>query len=172
MSPDIIGVTPLYQEKYKVRRYNNAVHPEYNGLNPFEVRLADALEALGKPWARNSSKTGYSIPIPVLGADTANFYPDFLLWTDEGIWAIDPKGNHLKEGAVLNKLLNLSAVRNNKIPVRIALVLQGSHDLGQTGHFQKTGNRDGFTLIRKTSSGDKAREFDDIYKLITTLVDE
>ena len=86
ISPDISEVPPTSREKYKVRRYKNSIHPEYNGMSSFEVEVADALDTLGHPWCRNpANKDGYRIPIPELGSDTIWFYPDFLLWTDDTI---------------------------------------------------------------------------------------
>ena len=67
---------------HRTRHYNHAVHAEYNGLNPFEVQVAAALDATGLLWCRNPAKPGNGIPITELGANVVAFYPDFLLWTD------------------------------------------------------------------------------------------
>lgn len=78
VSPDLASGSEGQREKYKVRAYDKAVHAEYNGLNPFEVTVADALNRLGHAWCRNPVR-GYGIPIAELGADTDWFYPDFLM---------------------------------------------------------------------------------------------
>lgn len=151
VSPDITNVTEAMREKYRVRAYTNAVHAEYNGLNPFEVQVADALDATGLTWCRNPSRTGYAIPIAEFGAETENFYPDFLLWTDKEIWAIDPKGTHIKEGAVQNKLFDVTGVPSVTIPVRVALILEGSHTLTAGEKWVSDKKAAGFTLIRRTT---------------------
>ena len=52
VSPDIESGTEAYRQKYKVRRFQNALHAEYNRFNPFELRVAEALDDLAKPWCR------------------------------------------------------------------------------------------------------------------------
>ena len=84
VSPDVDGGTESYREKYKVRRFKNSLHAEYNDFNPFELKVAEALDNLSKPWCRNPvGKDGYKIPIQELGSDTIWFYPDFLLWSKQ-----------------------------------------------------------------------------------------
>ncbi len=170
-SPDITGVTDLVRNKYRVRNYANAIHGQYNGLNDFEVQVAEALDRLGKPWCRNPSKTGYAIPIPELGSDVANFYPDFLLWTDKEIWAVDPKGNHLKEAAVQQKLFDVSEVGGVGLPVRVVLILQGGWVLSKEGAWSR-GPKDGFTLARRVIGSVKAQPFANLAALVKSLVEE
>jgi type III restriction enzyme len=167
VSPDVAGVSDTLREKYRVRRYQNAVHEEYNGLNGFEVRVAEALDTLGLLWCRNPVN-GYGIPIPELGADTIWFYPDFLLWTDKEVWAIDPKGKHILEAAVAQKLLDLSSIEGLTKPIRIAFVLEGSYVLDTQGSWSKTG-REGYTLVKKTTTGPKARAFTQVQPLVEAL---
>ena len=151
-SPDLVGGTELLREKYKVRAYQNSVHAEYNGMNGFEVAVAEALDKLGLAWCRNPAvaSTGYKIPIPYLGVEVENFYPDFLLWTDKRIWAIDPKGAHLKEGAVQSKLFDVARIPNLDPPVDIALILEGKHTCTPNGDVWTSDKRaDGYTLVRR-----------------------
>jgi hypothetical protein len=56
---------------------------------------------------RNPSNGGFSIPLLEKG-DSRNFYPDFLVWKDGVVFALDPKGGHLigKDDADL-KLLDI-----------------------------------------------------------------
>jgi hypothetical protein len=170
IAPDVVGVSEAQREKYKVRRYNNAVHAEYNGLNPFEVKVAGALDCLDLPWCRNPvGKYGYRIPIPELGSDTTSFFPDFLLWAKNGVWAIDPKGKHLREAAVTQKLLDLSGVQGMKHRVRVALVLEGSY-VNNNGTFVKTAGRTGYTLIRRRTTGPRADSYNSLSALFRALV--
>jgi len=171
-SPDITGVTDAQREKYRVRRYNNAVHAHYNGLNPFEVQVADALDALGKPWCRNPpiKSSGYRIPIPQLGADTIWFYPDFLLWADKEVWAIDPKGRHLLEAAVQSKLLYLSTSTTPTLPVRVALVLDGEYTRDDESRWSKSGKKGGYTLVRRVGGEIKTRSMDNPAEMMKALL--
>ena len=117
------------------------------------MQVAEALDATGLTWCRNPSQTGYGIPIAEFGAETEKFYPDFLLWTGSAIWAIDPKGTHIKEGAVLNKLFSVTGVPGVSVPVHIALILEGSHTLTAQEKWVSDKKAAGFTL-----SGARQRE--------------
>ncbi len=160
VSPDITGVNEATRERYRVRAYEHAIHAEYNGLNPFDTT--------GLPWCRNPAKTGYGIPITELGADVTTFYPDFLLWGQKEIWAIDPKGAHIKEAAIQNKLLDI-AVDGVTMPVRVALILEGAHVLTAQGSWVSSKKDDGFTLVRRTSAGVKSQRFSSISELLSKL---
>jgi len=171
VSPDITGVTDTLREKYKVRDdYENAVHTAYNGLNAFERKVAEALDSLGKPWCRNPVGEGYfRIPIPQLGADDIWFYPDFLLWTNKEIWALDPKGKHIREAAVQNKLLDLPTSGRITLPVKIALILEGTyvHDAQQK---LSKDTKDGFTLVKRGRSEVKVVPCKSVIKMVEALV--
>lgn len=169
VSPDLVSNNPSAQDRYKVRNYHNAVHAEYNGLNPFEVKVADALDLLGYVWCRNpSTRYGYGIPITELGAESDTFYPDFLLWTEKIIWAIDPKGKHLAQEAVTRKLIDMSGVEGLSIPIKIALILEGQYTLNANNAPVKEG-KDGYTLIRKTSAGVRALPDTNVLVLLKAL---
>jgi hypothetical protein len=171
VSPDIEGGTEAYREKYKVRRFTHSLHAEYNGFNPFELKVAQALDSIGKPWCRNPvGKDGYKIPIQELGSDTIWFYPDFLLWARQNeVWAIDPKGKHLIEGAVPPKLLDLGSLKNITPTIRVAFILDGSYTIDQQGLFSRSG-RDGFTLVRKPGTTPKALHGHTLKELVKTLI--
>jgi hypothetical protein len=170
VSPDIDGGKEAYREKYKVRQFKYSLHAEYNGFNPFELKVAEALDSLGKPWCRNPvGKDGYKIPIQELGSDTIWFYPDFLLWTKENeVWAIDPKGKHLLEAAVTHKLLDLGSLKKISTIIRVAFVLEGSYSIDQQGVFSKTGG-DGFTLVHKPSTRPRAISFGTVKMMLKEL---
>jgi type III restriction enzyme len=174
ISPDIMGVPENTYERYKVRPYNHAVHPAYNGMNPFEVAVASALDSLGKVWCRNPVEGGYKIPIPYLGAESIWFYPDFLLWTDKEIWAIDPKGNHLYTAAVQSKLLDLTMKDRTKKsgktpPIRVALLLKGKYTRDQELRWIREDTQ-GHTLIRKVGVEIKVKTSDSLNALVKSLV--
>ena len=167
VSPDVDGGTEAYREKYKVRHFKNSLHAEYNGFNPFELKVAEALDNLSKPWCRNPvGKDGYKIPIQELGSDTIWFYPDFLLWSKQRqVWALDPKGKHLLEAAVTHKLLDLRI----SPPIYVAFVLEGSYTVDRQGIFSRNG-REGFTLVRKLGTKPKAVPFTDLKTLVKSLL--
>ena len=171
VSPDIDGGTEAYREKYKVRAFKYSLHAEYNGFNPFELKVAEALDGLKKPWCRNPvGKDGYKIPIQELGSDTIWFYPDFLLWSKQNeVWAIDPKGKHLVESAVTHKLLDLGSMKNIAPTIRVGFILEGSYSIDQQGVFSKNG-RDGVTLVRKPGTKPKAVSFNSLQALVKELV--
>jgi len=170
VSPDITGVSDRLRELYHVRQFAHALHDEYNGLNPFEVEVAYALDALELDWCRNPSRTGYAIPVCVLGADVENFYPDFLLWTKECVWAIDPKGAHLKEAAVRDKVFDVMGVGGVSVPVRVALVLEGRHTLTTQGTWTEDKHATGVTLVRRVGSNVKTPYFTDLGELMQKLL--
>jgi type III restriction enzyme len=168
VSPDLVTDDLAKRDRYRVRRYNNALHPEYNGLNPFEVDVANALDTLGLDWCRNASKTGYGIPIPEIGEGTTNFYPDFLLWTPKCLWAIDPKGVHLANDAIRNKMMGVSDVEGMPIKIRVALVLEGEYILGDNNRPQRR-SKEGCTLIFKPNVGIRAKHFATPTQLVADL---
>lgn len=171
VSPDVDGGTEAYREKYKVRSFSNSLHAEYNGLSPFELQVANELDETGKPWCRNPvGKDGYKIPIQELGADTIWFYPDFLFWVKlNEVWALDPKGRHLIEGAVPPKLLDLSGLKNMTPTLKVAFVLSGFYVIDQQGIVSKRG-KEGFTLVRKPGTTPKAIHSASLRDLITSLL--
>lgn len=168
VSPDLQTDDPLKRERYRVRHFENALHGEYNGLNPFEVKVAEALDTLGLQWCRNPSKTGYGIPIPEIGEGTTNFYPDFLLWTSTCLWAIDPKGAHLANDAIRNKLMGVSDVDGLQLKIRVALILEGEHVLGANDRPHPR-SKDGCTLIFKRNVGVRAKHFASPEELVESL---
>ena len=159
VSPDLHTDDLAKRERYRVRVFNRALHQEYNGLNPFEVKLAEAIDELGIEWCRNPSKTGYSIPIAEIGEGTTNFYPDFLLWSSKCLWAIDPKGAHLANDAIYNKLMDVSDVDDLPLKIRVALVLEGEYVLGANNRPQPRDKKKGCTLILKRNVGVRAKHF-------------
>jgi len=168
ISPDLQTDDLVKRERYCVRKFLNALHAEYNGMNAFEVKIAEALDTLGTTWCRNPSKTGYSIPIPEIGEGTAGFYPDFLLWTSSCLWAIDPKGAHLLNDAIYNKILGVSDVDDMPLKIRVAFVLEGEYVLGPNDRPQQH-SKSGCTLIFKANVGIRAKHFDSTKKLVAHL---
>lgn len=74
--------------------FNNALHEGYSGLNSFEEDFARTLDKTQRVWFRNSSKGLFEIPILAFGR-SKTFNPDFIVWADKALFAIDTKGDHL-----------------------------------------------------------------------------
>ncbi len=168
VSPDLQSDDPDRRARYRVHSFTHALHHEYNGFNPFELAIAEALDSLGTPWCRNPSKTGYGIPIPEIGEGTTNFYPDFLLWSTSCIWAIDPKGSHLVNDAIFSKMMGVSDIDDLPLKIRVALVLQGNYVIGANGRPQQRG-KEGCTLIQKRNVGVRAKTFNSPAALVADL---
>lgn len=96
--PNPYKVGEMQQRAEDVIPYTNALHAGYDGLNTFEKDCAAALDCLDVVWCRNPSQSGYSIPLITPGR-TQNFYPDFLVWQDDDVYALDTKGSHLHADA-------------------------------------------------------------------------
>lgn len=168
VSPDLQTDDLVKRERYRVRRFENALHDEYNGLNPFEVKLAEALDTLDVAWCRNPSKTGYGIPIPEIGEGTTNFYPDFLVWKSNDLWALDPKGAHLANDAIRGKLLGIADVDGLQLKIRVGLILEGEYILGPNDRPQSR-SKNGCTLILKRNVGVRAKHFSSSEELVRGL---
>lgn len=105
--------------------FDNAVFERYSGLNEFELKFARALDALPARhsykemiWHRNpSSDGGYAIPLLDDG-ETANFYPDFIVWHKDLVYCLDTKGRHLLDESVRRKLFDIKEGRTTKLVTR------------------------------------------------------
>ena len=86
-NPYLVGA--LHVNPAKAKPFRNALHDSYD-LNGDEQPVAEALDATGHLWTRNPSQSGYSIPLLDKG-DTQRFFPDFLVWKDGIVFALDPK---------------------------------------------------------------------------------
>jgi type III restriction enzyme len=84
-------VGPVLVNPKKAKKYANALHSSYD-LNTKEHVVASAIDEACDVWVRNPSNGGFSIPLLDKGG-THRFFPDFLVWKDDLIFAIDPKGD-------------------------------------------------------------------------------
>ena len=117
-------VSELRVQKDKAQRFKHSLHRFYDDLNGFETSFASALDEFGCDWCRNVSRVGYGIPLITLGS-TKNFYPDFLVWKDKTVFAIDTKGAHLLSEAVARKLLRIDAPSKSSVRIKVRLVTEG-----------------------------------------------
>jgi len=131
----------------QLRRFKHSVHEGYSDLNDLEIEVAEALDATGLRWARNPSNGGYSIPLLEKGSGR-RFFPDFLVWKDDLIYAVDPKGGHLIVDDAGKKLLAIRDERRSK-RVIVRLITEGrwSHEP------IKKLSESGFSLWKITNGG-------------------
>lgn len=123
------------------KEYQYAGHPHYDTkafkTDP-EIDMAKALDKFpAYVWVRNKDRIGYGIPLPVKSGSSSTFYPDFLWWVKDTVWAIDPTGQHILQEKVRAKLLTVPP------PLKIALLTQGKLDMNY-----RQIDASGWTLLR------------------------
>jgi len=119
-------VGPILVNPEKVVRFQNSLHEGYSDLNPDEEEVAHALDKTGLLWARNPSAGGFSIPLLDRGK-TRNFFPDFLVWKDGIVFAIDPKGEPYLSTDAGRKLLSIRG-DGGKTTIQVRLITRGKWD--------------------------------------------
>ena len=93
--------------------FNNSVHEKYSDFNNFELDFAKELDKTGLLWMRNP-KNGI-LKIKLLdGKGTDNFNPDFIVWTESAVLALDTKGSHLIHTDCVRKLFYLDKACDGK----------------------------------------------------------
>lgn len=118
-------VGPALVRRDEMDVFKNALHEGYSGLNrTLELPFAHAIDKLGLPWYRNPPRSGYSIPLISLGP-TRNFYPDFLIWKDDDVIAIDTTGGHLLKDKTNRKLLSILPAKNAPGQLFVRFVSEG-----------------------------------------------
>ena len=84
------------------------------------------------------------------------------------VWAIDPKGDHIAESAIVHKLLDLANIDGLKPQIRVALVLEDNFDIDGQWIISKKG-KGGYTLIRKVGAAARAEHFSNLKRLSQNL---
>lgn len=98
------AIEAQYVDPAKEIKFRRALHEAYSGLNETEREFATALDSLSHTWCRNLPRSGYGIPLLSRGK-TRDFYPDFLVWKGNDVFAIDTTGEHLLIEKAARKLL-------------------------------------------------------------------
>ncbi|QZT59660.1 DEAD/DEAH box helicase family protein [Mycolicibacterium austroafricanum] len=159
-------VGPVLARPDEVLAYKNAVHEGYSGLNSIERAFADEVDRVGLIWARNPPRSGYGIPLVTVGP-TSNFYPDFLVWTEERVLCVDTKGPQLVDAAARRKLLTIKPSGEGK-RLDIQFVSEGKYDDELTRR-----DSEGYTYWGLANDGSlNAVHFDVMDSLIKQLVDD
>lgn len=162
-NPYEIGSTLV--RRGSMENFNNALHEGYDGLNPFELSFARALDQTGLTWARNRSQTGYKIPLVTLG-QTNWFFPDFLVWIENKVICIDTKGTHLVETDARRKLLSILPHKAVSVSVEVKFVVEGTWKSDAT-----INSKDGFS-VWELGSGRELRTipFEDLDAVVRSFI--
>lgn len=121
---DPFEVGPAMVRKDELVTYKNALHAGYSDLNDLEKAFAKALDKTKLTWCRNPSRSGYGIPLITIGSTKA-FYPDFLVWSGNNVYAIDTTGGHLLGEKTGRKLLTIEPPRGRAGKLVVRFVSEG-----------------------------------------------
>ncbi|MEA1618318.1 DEAD/DEAH box helicase family protein [Erythrobacter sp. T5W1-R] len=135
-SPYTVG--PVMVDPLSAVEFSKSLHKRYSGLNPLELRFAKALDKSQRIWARNPVNSGFYIPLLDL-ASSATYWPDFLVWVDKTIFAIDTKGDHLLTDATLGKLFEIDTL-GDPAKLVLRLISEGEAQVSASGQIIKLSN--------------------------------
>lgn len=142
-NPYVVGPVPI--DESKLERYKNAIHEGYSDLNELERTFARALDKTKKVWCRNPTTGGFAIDLLDSGR-TRQFKPDFLVWSDKSVVAIDTKGDHLIVEDSFRKLFDIPKIEDGPELV-IRLVTEGEWHV-KAGMPEKAPGSAAFTVWR------------------------
>src|SRR5665213_619274 len=143
--------------------FDHAGHAFYDSksFNPDELAFAKALDKFDHVWVRNKDRIGYGIPLPIKSGSSSNFYPDFLWWVNDTVWALDPTGKFILDEKIRTKLLTVPA------PLRLALITKNK----LSSQYQKIEDG-GWTLMRFRVGNAAPEPFDSLDDLLKQLISE
>lgn len=140
-SPYSVG--PVLIDPANAVEFAKSLHRKYSGLNSLELRFAKALDKTQRIWARNPRNSGFYIPLLDL-ASSSTYWPDFLVWIDKRVVAIDTKGDHLLTDATIGKLFDIDTL-GEPAKVVLRLVSEGESQVGPNGQINRLSGL-GFTV--------------------------
>lgn len=124
-SVDEYVVGPALVRRDEMETFANALQEDYSGLNEsLGLPFARAIDKTRLSWYRNPSRSGYNIPLISVGP-TRNFYPDFLVWKDHDVFAIDTTGGHLLKDKTGRKLPSIEPAKGAPGRLIVRLVSAG-----------------------------------------------
>lgn len=141
--PYVVGPVPITEAK--LEKFKNALHEGYSDLNELEKAFARAIDKSKKVWCRNPASGGYTVDLLDRGK-TRLFKPDFLVWSDKYVVAIDTKGDHLIVEDSSRKLFDIPKVEDGP-EVIIRLVTEGEWHV-RGGAPEKTVGTAAYTVWR------------------------
>lgn len=154
-----------YQPSSGVEKpFKNAGHAHYDSkaFRDDELEVAKGLDKHNDyVWVRNKDRLDYGIPLPIKSGSSSMFYPDFLWWVKNTVWAIDPTGKFILQEKVRTKLMFVPA------PLKIALVTRGKLGSNYTPVAE-----DGWSLLRFRTGNAAPETFDSIDDILSTLINE
>jgi type III restriction enzyme len=126
VNPFEVGPVQVTPGAERVFRFS--VHNAYDNedFNPFELSFAEALDRKKVLWCRNPSRSGYGVPLPNPGK-SLTFFPDFLVWRESDVFAIDTKGAFLHADAA-RKLVSIKPAARSSTRVFVRFVSDGVVD--------------------------------------------
>ncbi|GGK49007.1 DEAD/DEAH box helicase family protein [Salinarimonas ramus] len=144
------AVGPVALDPDNAVSFTNALHGRYSGLNPsLELPIARALDRTQRVWARNPEGSGYFIPLLDRGS-TGTFWPDFLVWVDSKVVALETKGRHLLPEEARRKVLDIRSTGDCPRLV-LRMISEGRWSVAPSGQTAQHG-KDGFTVWKWTGS--------------------
>jgi type III restriction enzyme len=147
-NPYLVGA--LDTDPARAAQFEHATHAAY-ALNSLELPIARAIDALGLDWCRNPENGGWNIPLLQLGG-SKRFFPDFLVWKERDVFALDPKGAHLLATDAGRKVLSVVNSRGaTRVFTRLITVGRWNDNLSQL-------TNDGFTVWRWDTSVGRLRQ--------------
>jgi type III restriction enzyme len=134
------SVGPVLVDPSDAQTFTKALHKRYSGLNGLELKFARALDRTQRVWARNPRGSGFYVPLLELGT-ASTYWPDFVVWVDRAVIAIDTKGDHLLLEAGASKLFDIDTLGE---PAKVVLRLISEGETiatasGQLNHVSKVG---------------------------------
>jgi type III restriction enzyme len=136
-------VSNVVVDPAKIVRFKYSIHEGYSDLNELERAFATALDRAKKTWCRNPANGGFSIDLLDRGR-TRQFKPDFLVWSDRHVFALDPKGDHLIVEDAARKLFSIEKVESGPDLV-VRLITEGEWRI-RNAEFLKEPGSTGFTV--------------------------
>lgn len=137
------SVGPVLVDTSDSIEFSKSLHERYSGLNGFESKFARALDKTQRVWAQNPRNSGFHIPLLSL-TSAATYWPDFLVWVDKSVIAIDTKGKHLLTDATIGKLFDIDTL-GAPAKVILRLISEGESQVTATGQIVNLSSR-GYTI--------------------------
>jgi type III restriction enzyme len=140
------AVGPIAVDPATADDFTYALHGRYSGLNDLELPIARAIDRTQRVWCRNPDSSGYYIPLLDRGA-TGVFYPDFLVWLDRTVVAIETKGKHLFSDDARRKLFDIGST-GERSRLQLRMITKGGTKTGPTGQPVPDETKAGYTMWR------------------------
>jgi type III restriction enzyme len=157
----------ISEQRATSNRNGGRDHPGMPGDFRRNQHVAHAIDKTGHVWARNPSPSGFSIPLLDRGK-TRNFYPDFLVWKNDTVFAIDPKGEPYLATDAGRKILSIRDENGKKLVV-VRLITLGRWN----GETFKRISESGYTAWTLTNTGKiRSRHKEDIQDIVAVCLDE